>query len=247
MKKLIMCAAIASAVSVGAYADYEAELGLTYSDIEETDAITLSGELFFDSVDTSKGPHSEASFLDKASGVMLTYSDVDGADDNPYSLSGRFVTSSDLIIEAGFTDFGNNDQLQIGIGTYLTDTSDIVISYVSNDEADTDTLTADYHNVSSLGGGASLAYSVAGSYVDASNENGYGLGGDITYYPTDNFGFGASAALVTLDDNDTTNIALHADYFITPDFHIQGLYSSLDNDAFSEDIDTISIGAFFRF
>ena len=142
MKKLLLASAIALAATGQAYADYQFEVGAVYTDGEvgsvDYDGFGVAGEFHFDKVDTSKGPLAEASFLDKSSFVNFAFlsiePDLAGADDvDTTNIGGRFVTASNLIIEADWStvDAGNSDTdtIRVGVGTYLNDNTDVVVSY----------------------------------------------------------------------------------------------------------------------
>ena len=93
-KKTALVAGIGLALSVTAQADYQWELGGGYqyseTDIDtrfedgtvETNAGALNGSWYLENVDTSKGPLSEAAFLDHASDITLsgTYGEADFSD-----------------------------------------------------------------------------------------------------------------------------------------------------------------------
>ena len=120
-KKTAIIAGLGLAVSAAAQAQQEAvvtgdklvdtyrwEIDADYThgefsgnfDDTEFDAFGISGSYFLDDVDTTKGPRSEAAFLDHASDVSLfyTYAEVDDngidVDGDEYGVSGRYVTDS---------------------------------------------------------------------------------------------------------------------------------------------------------
>lgn len=254
-KKNLVGIALTSLISVPALADnFEAEAGLILTDSSyeigpakaDLDSITVVGSLYFDAVDTSKGPLAEAVFLDQASGISASFSDVDDPGDNAYSLSGRFVTSNSMIIEASYVDDEFDTQTYgIGIGTYITDKSDIVVSYATNDDLDFDVLAADYHSLMSLSGGASLSYSVVVEYIDSSDDSGFGVGGDVTYYMDQYLGFGVYGSTREINDSDVTTFGFQGSYFISPDFYVIAFVQNIDFDGPEQD--SIGVGAFLRF
>jgi hypothetical protein len=250
MKRVALCALVAAASSVPALADsYMAEVGAQYFNTDfgsnDVDAYGLNGEIFFAPVDTSKGPLAEASFLDHASSISASWVDIDEADDDLLGLGLRVVTPGDFIIEASFDDSGDSDQWGLGLGLYLNDTTDLVFTYSDIDDADQSSLTADLHSVIALGGDMSLAYSVIASYIDAADENGYGLGGDVTFYVNDQLGFTGLVDYTEIDDFDVTTLGVSVDYFIVPMFRVSA--SFINQDTGFTDIDTIGIDASVRF
>jgi len=254
MKKFALAAAITALTSAYAQADtYQVEVGANYSQTDydgfEVDTSSLNAEIFFSEVDTSKGPLAEASFLDKASGLGLSYDSISpevGDSTDNWSTDIRFVTSGSLIIEATYSDLDFDSVYGIGIGTYLNDTTDIVVSYSTTDESDVDTLAVDLHNVTSLSGDSSLGYNVAAVYVDTDDDSGYGIAGELTYYVNNNLGFGAFADITSVGDADVTNYGLNADYFINSMVRIVATYATTDFDS-ELTADTLSIGVSARF
>lgn len=251
MKVRILSAAIVALLSNVALADtFQAEAGLEFSNIDadfmakDVDAVSIGGTVYLKPVNDNKGPLLEAAFLDKASGISASYTDPDSPFDEFYSLGGRFVTNSNLIIEAGYSDAFNDDSYRVGLGTYLSDTADIVVSYTRADDSDVDTVAADYHGIAKLAGTASVAYTLSAGFVDA-NDNGYVLGGEVTYYPNPKLGIGAAASISDYNNTDVTSVGIQASYFVTPTFYVQGFARTADYDG--PDEDTLGIGASIRF
>lgn len=255
MKKILLGTAIAALATTGAYAeDYQFELGANYSASElggtDFDGFGVYGEVHLDTVDTSKGPLNEAAFLDKSSSVRLDWetseADVPGAEAaDDVTLSGRFVTQSDLIIEASYNDIdGDETVLGLGIGVYLNDTMDLVVSYETFDEADASSLAVDIHNVSSLGGDASLAYDLGVSYLDVADDTGYELSGGVDYYFNNAVSIGGSLSLVSVGDADVSTLAVGVDYFVAPAIRLSGEFFTLGQDG---DGDGIMLSGAVRF
>ncbi len=259
MKKLSLAVAASAVFASPVFAnDYQAEIGVAYGQVDSEitvgpfgsfsdDATTTSlfGEVYFDTVDTSKGPLAEAPFLSKSSGLSLVYTTVEDVDDDSWTLGGRFVTSSDWIIEATYESMSDSNTWGIGAGKYLTDSLDLVVSYNSNDDADLDVFAADLHSVVSLSGDASIAYSLGVGYLSASDENGYGLHGDLTYYFNNSFGIGASVSRDSIDDLDITTWSAHADWFITGNLDLALTYT--DADLWIVETSTIMASLSYRF
>lgn len=255
MKKILLGTAIAALATTGAYAeDYQFELGANYVTGENAgtdfDGFGVYGEVHLDTVDTSKGPLNEAAFLDKSSSVRLDWAtkedDVDGAEaaDN-VTLSGRFVTQGDWIIEASYLDVdGDDTAIALGVGVYLNDTMDLVVSYGTYDDADKSALAVDIHNVSSLGGDASLAYDVGVSYLDEYSETGYELRGGVDYYFNNAVSIGGSLKLNSINDVDTSTLAVGVDYFVAPAIRLSGEFYTLGQDG---DGDGITLSGAVRF
>jgi len=114
-KKTAIITGIALAMSAGAQADYDWELGAGYTagklegklkfngqEVEkedlDTDQYALSGTWYMETVDTSNGPLGEAAFLDHASNITLAFGDgkvrfnnENNDDEQSYEASMRYV------------------------------------------------------------------------------------------------------------------------------------------------------------
>ncbi|MBU72452.1 putative porin [Spongiibacter sp.] len=259
MKKTILAIAVAAA-SAAATADYQGEVGVVYGQGEvagavDYDTVGFAGRYNFEMVDTSKGPHAEAAFLDKSSSVGFSYStlepDVSGADDiDSMGVDVRVVTDTNLIIEAAYSqlDDGNDDAdtFAIGVGTYLNDTTDIVATYstVDDDGDDLDALNLDLHSVMKLQGTASLAYDLGIAYLDADEDDGYSLNAGATYYIDNNLGISLAADMMDVGDVDSNTVSIGVSYFPMPEVELAANYFDQGGDI---EADGILLGAAVRF
>ncbi len=262
MKKTLLAIAI-STTAMTAHADYQFEAGAFFGQGEvgvgnssaDYDVMGVAGRFNFEAVDTSKGPHAEAAFLDKSSSIGFGWTsiepDVNGADDiDSFDFDVRVVTADNLIVEASYgeTDDGDSesDNFSIGLGTYLDANTDIVASYQSTDDdgADLDQFSVALHGVNPLTQGASLGYDVSLAYLDADQDDGHMLGAGATYYFNKNLGVGLSAELTEIGDYNDNTISLSASYF--PQDNIELLVSYFDQGG-DVDVDGILFGASARF
>ena len=259
MKKTLLASAIALIATGHAYADYQFELGAVYTQGEtantDYDGFGIGGEFHFDKVDTSKGPLAEASFLDKSSALSFIFfskeDDVANADEEETtSIDGRFVTASNLIIEANWStvDTGNSDSdsIRVGVGTYLNDNTDVVVSYTTEDDnnADIDYLDVAFHGVNPLNQGASVGYDVAVGYIDTDADSGYHIDVGGMYYFNNMLGLGLSAGITDIGDFSSDTISLDASFFPAPEVEVAFSYFDEGGDA---DGNGILLGAAFRF
>lgn len=265
MKKTLLAIAISTAAAA-ASADYQLEAGAFYGQGElgagnaqsDYDLMGVAGRYNFESVDTSKGPHAEAAFLDKSSSVGFGYisrePDAAGTDDvDSFDFDVRVVTDTNLIIEAAYEESeagdDESDTFGVGVGTYLNDTTDIVVSYQatnddSNRDEDADQLNVVVHGVNPLTQGATLAYDAALSYIDGEDDDGHALAVGATYYFNKNLGVGLSADLTEVGDDNTDTVTLDVSYFPQPNIELMAAYFDQGGD---EDIDGIMFGAAVRF
>jgi len=274
MKKIILVGAISALTTLSAQADYqfEANVGYIRGDVDfdfdfdfdvdnvDFDGYTLAATAFLESVDTSKGPLSEASFLDKSSNISIAFSttEFDDVDNDVSAISGRYVLSQDFIVEAGYTDLDSDTSFTIGFGKYLTNSSDILISYTKFDNSDANLLDLAFHSVNDLTGPTSIAYDLGASYIDADDETGFRLNAGLTYYPTKQLGLGISGSYSSIedtndtedtDDTDITKIELGAEYFFNENVAGSLAFSTQDNsDGFgSVTVDTFTLAMTARF
>ena len=238
--------------SVAAADTFQAEAGLFYN---KTDADALasdiktygiSGSVYFKPVDDSKGPRLEATFLDRASGITATYSDPEGSFDETYSAQGRFVLGNGTILEAGYADMEFEEVYRVGLGTYLSETSAIMLNYTKADNSDVNTLEGSYKAIQKMAGASSLAYTVSAGIVDVPNNGtGYKFGGDVTYYFNQNFGVGILGSIQDLDSGNIETYGVQASYFVAPNFFVQGYYKNAEYNG--PDEENFGIGATVRF
>jgi len=224
MNKVLLGTAVTLLAASSAFAqNYQAEFRADYlnGDVRDNDfdGFALSAQAHLDKVDTTKGPLNEAAFLDKSSFVDLSWLTLDfdeGGSDDTLSLEGRFVTQGNMIVEAGFSDFENDEAYSVGLGMYVNDALDAVLAYETFDEADRSSLALDFHGVQLLNRTASLAYDYGVSVIDLNDETGYEgrLGAD--YYFNTMVSVGASLAWLDVDEFDSTTWQVGVDYFVTP-------------------------------
>jgi hypothetical protein len=243
--RILSAAVVMSLLSSAALADtYQADVGVGYDRFDSSNVYSVGGSVYFAPVDDSKGPRAEAAFLNKASGISVNYSKPQDGD-NAYAVSARFVMSNDYLVEArysrqGGNAFGSGEGLNlssllggktygIGAGLYLTDHSDLVLSYDRDTDSKSNTVGLAYHAEQPLADAASLGYEVGGSYIDSPDGKAYALDAAATYYVNPNLGLGASIAYMNGDGSITT-YGVHGSYFFTPSFYVRAGYSRLSGD-----------------
>ena len=242
MKKIALATAVAAVCSVGvAQADtYNWEVQGNYTNIDngfaDVDGYGIDGTYYFQEVDDSKGPFSEAAFLNKASSVTLGYVDFDGSDS--VSIAGRLVLDSNLTLEANYADADGSDVYGAAIGMYINDTSEVQLTYADSDADDADVWGVEYHGVYDLGDNAALAADLGLSTADA----GEALTGGLTYYPMPQLGLGVDLAYLDYDDSDF-GYGLSAEYFFTNSIFAGATYNSVDD----ADVDTYTLYVGARF
>lgn len=263
MKKTLLATAIAVLSSSAAYAqDYQFEIGANYTTGDKSsvdyDGYGLNAKLHLDMVDTSKGPLKEAAFLDKSSYAELQWStqkaDSSGAEATETTVvGGRFVTSSNIIIEAKYSDLEDDSSIKVGAGTYINETMDVVASYTSFDADDNDDdysiFSADLHGLNKLEGETAIAFDAGLAYTDYDGASAYTVSAGADYYLNNALSIGAGAGFTKIevddfDDQSTSTVNIHADYFVTPIARVGVMYTSLGED---DDGDSMQINLSLRF
>ena len=155
MSARVFIGALSLFISVSTYADYEFEVNLGFNfgseDSNNFYVYSLGASLYFDEVDDSKGPLREAEFLDQASGISFSFdtSKIESFGSTDTSeLSIRLVGEAGWIFQASYTDLESDENLSVGIGKYLTDTSELITSFTTSNDAGFDSLGFVYHALS---------------------------------------------------------------------------------------------------
>ncbi len=141
MKKTALSLAVACAMGASSAAmAYQFEVSLGFDTAErssqDNEQWSLSGTYYLAPIDDSTGPLAEAAFLNKASYVTASYGYLaNDAQGHAYSLGGEYVIpEGNFIIGAnyGWGDgpTGNNEQYNVSLGKYLTDTTTVRLNYL---------------------------------------------------------------------------------------------------------------------
>lgn len=248
MKLKTLSAAIAFALcSTAAMANtYQGEIGAHFGTIDagedDADVLGLSGEYFFDAVDTSNKPLAEAAFLQEAGGIHLSHSQIDA------DVAERTTTTltvdhyfGDSIFYAGasylntdLTQDGEPDQSDDtwGVTAGITPVAGWLVTTTYWDNIDYElNLLSKY--VTQLQGETALNFEV-----------GYADGGDLddTVSAGVDYYFNRKASLgVYTKSADETLTGIRGRYFFNEQFSAELNYSTIDS------VDTTLIGARFRF
>ena len=244
MKKSVLLGFSGILIAGAASAEFQTEFNFALVEADE-DGFFVEGTYHFNEVDTSKGPLELASFLDRATSVTARFSDL--INDDGFSLDGRFVLGNDFIIEAGYMQ--DPSTFNIGAGTYLSDSSEISLTFENNDDANTNSLTVDYFEIKDTRDNRSYAYDVGFSVIDGDGDDGFGVGGNITYYFQPEFSVGVTAGLVDVGDFEANNFVIDANYFFSETIAIFGSFSRDDQSFgdFEVESDTFIVGVTGRF
>jgi len=270
-KKTALVAGIGLALSATAQADYRWELGGDYtmseteaevktnrgdrkSDDLDADVGRVFGTWYLENVDTSKGPLSEAAFLDHASDITIEASDgevdlssvddrLDDEDGQRYGISGRYVAEGpgwmlsgwlvDLSFERAEPGEAEIDTYNLGIGNYITENTTLVLNYGNtsvNNGGDSDAYSLDLEHMWLMDNGGFKARASYGvnTIKNADDIDTYRVGG--TWYFTNNIGIGADYLNTGTDGYEVQGWQVSSEWFFTESFAMNLAYSQLDPD-----------------
>jgi hypothetical protein len=273
-KKTALVAGIGLALSVTAQADYRWELGGDYTAAQtdstlknrntgasqsnnvDSDIGRLNGTWYMENVDTSKGPLSEAAFLDHASNITVSGSDgevqlsqvgnnntLSDEDGQRYGIESRYVAEgpgwklSGWLVDLGYNRFEPGDleinNYNLGIGKYVTPNTTVVVNYGNtsvNNGGDVDSYTLDLEHMFLMSKGGFKARASAGRTTASGRDDvdTYLLGG--TWYFTNNIGIGADYLNTGANGYEIQGWQVNSEWFITEAFAVNLAYSQLDPD-----------------
>ena len=216
----------------------------------ETDQFGIGGSWYFQPVDTTLGPRSEAAFLDHASDITVgyQYSEVDDngidIDGDQYGISGRYVMDAGFIFEGEFARYepveAEVDTFRLSVGYYLTDTTSLIIDYRdadADDGGDTDGWNARVEHFwgFSNNGGLKLEGNYGFINVDSADDiDLWGLGA--TWYITQDLGIGASYDNKDFGQLETEDYSLFAEWFVTRNIAVNLAWEHKEPDDFDNDL-----------
>ena len=256
---------IASSAFGGTYlAEIESSLAVGEQEVFNSDhdlfIYSISGQIFFRPVDTSKGPLLIAPFLDKASGVTLNYqaTEWEPQEDNlltrsfeneSYTAGVGFVTPNNFILSGGHSRNettgdriidNEENTLFLGIGAYLGDKHSVNFFY-TNEEQTIRTRTSEETRYSlrtlsfhPTGGETGIALDATYSHIDDENETGFELGAQTLYFFNRQLNIGFTYEIEKIGSEENSILSLNTNLFFSQ--HISGEvhYSAFDledNDA----------------
>ena len=254
MKKTLLGAAIALLSSSIVYAqDYQFEINAGYTNGDASDVdydgYGLNAQVHLDKVDTSKGPLNESAFLDKSSFVNLAWLtskfDFSGAESSDtVSIGGRFVTSSNIIIEADYSDLKDDSEYSVGAGAYISEKMDVVATYETADKAEESSFSVDLHALNPLKGESVVAFDLGLAYLDVADDSAYQFSAGTDYYFNNALSVGAGATFVSSDDYDSSAIDVRVNYFVTPIASLDLTFTTLGQD---DDGQSVQVNGAIRF
>jgi hypothetical protein len=245
--------------------DGAVEAGEFSGNFNDTDfnSYNIEGSYFFKGgVNNTKGPFSEAYFLDRGSDVTVFYDyaeiddngiDVDG---DQYGVSGRYVIGDGGWIVAG--SYARQEPLDAQIDTFTLSAGKYIFENTS--------LVANYWNGDADEGGDTDGYGVSlDHFWGFSNNNGIKFEGNYgfvnvdnaddidiynigaTWYPTQRLGFGGAFGKFDAGGIEADRYSAKAEYFIIRGIaaNLEYVYDELDDSDF--EVKSIALGVTLRY
>jgi len=268
-KKTVIAAGLGLAISSAAQAEYQFEIGANSGtgDIEigsvkaDYDYVGLTGAYYLQSVDTTKGPLSEAAFLDRASSIEFAAStgeldaDEDDVDVDSYAVGSRLVAKeSGWLVDLGYSlDEIENEEIDtfsIGAGKYVLENTAVVLNYANIDSDlgdESDAYDLGVEHLWLLDMGAIKLDAMLGRIDPEVGDDIDVWGMDGTYYVNDQLGFGAAYSQEDSDETDLESWSLFAEWFVTEKVSLALAYSEQEDQDIDLDSDAIEFTADVRF
>ena len=261
-KTTVLVAGLALALSAGARAEYDWEVGASVGG-GDVDSVGLRGAYFFEPVDDSKGPLAESAFLDMASFVELAVDDseIDRGNDietasEDYAIGTRYIAGeNNWIVDLGYRrsedetlGFENEtDAFAFGIGKYLTATTTMVLSYENqeDDNADIDVYGIELAHFMAMGEHG-LKLQAGYDFIDIDGDDLDRFNVDGTWYPCKRLGIGGGWSYTEGDDNEVDEYRVSASYFISERVQVSLSYNEIDADDQGLEADYMLLGLLSR-
>ena len=226
-KKLAVAISLSLGSALAMAENYQAEVGVAYMDIEETDAITVMGELHFNEVSTSGLPLEEAAYLGKSNNVALSYTEWEELD---ITLIRAEFYVGDFYIAPAYIDNSLTDGSALVSLGYASDNGLRIATTVPEEDYEAN---VDVKWVTKLSSGNFI--NLEAGFADGGDfDDSIVVGGD--YYFDETFSAGAAF----IDEGDSA-FELRVNKFFTGTFKAGLSYVS------SDDADVITVDAAIRF
>ena len=229
---------------------------MNVSSSEDYEGWNLAGRIYFNEVETSRGPLALASFLQRTGHLGLTYTNTEtdsGAETKEWVLDSRFVINS-LVMEAaygkrdgGASTQSDADLWRAALGYYIGDDTQVRAAYEATDTDGGDNgnrYVVDITHVQDLSNGMTWSANALVGWVDEDADDGTDLNLLFDWFFNDNVSVGTE---LTYSDRDvvgnTFDYEVHGDYFITDRLSLRLSYFNQDYG----DTDVETDGLLFQF
>jgi hypothetical protein len=243
------------------YSDSETDVGALAND--EVNSQAISGTVYFEAVDSSKGPYAEAAFLSRASSLFIDYSHEQnkpaaGGDttDDTVSYGAHIVLDGGWIVDVEGGDgeaFGiSADGYSIGGGLYLDDNSTLTLHYTELEaddiDADIEAVSLSYKRIGELEGGSYYNVETVLSHIDSEvNDDEYAdidMAGDI--YIDKHFSVGLTLGYADSEEEET-RYGVRTQFFFSDKLGISFAYEEVDVDNEDDNEEVWTAGLTARF
>jgi hypothetical protein len=262
MKKLLLPLAIAASC---AQADYQAELRYSYLNAkaddgissEEADLNAIQGTVYFNRVDSSKGPYAEAAFLSKASSLFVAYSDADDLEIDTTAYGTHIVVEDKWIIDVAASDTDAEGSTvktyTLGGGLYLDDMSTLTLGYTQSDhdlaDSDSDAIVLSYKRLAPLSGGSFYNVETDLAYIDQDDlDETIALDFAADYYLDKHFSAGLILSYIDADAEEGDEAVIYGvrtSFYFSDKLGITFSYAEEDNDLVDFETWSASLNARF--
>lgn len=244
-------------LTVASASDFNKDVAISFSDTDDTETFGIGSRYFFDTVDSSRGPLAEATFLDRTTNIGLAYSrsetnfsGVSSFESDSYSLRGTYALGEQGLYLTGLynrfdTDFGNFNAYTATLGYYLQDDWDVSSGVAFDDDGDFQSSSLASRKLFDLGGDKYLALGGAVGFSDDFDDS-FSLNSTYYFNRNTSVGFSYSWTEDVLDlDDGLANIAVS--WFVTPTISISASTSIGFGDVDADAGDFIGVGMLARF
>lgn len=216
---------------------------------EDYDGFSVAGEVFFEPVDTSRGPTKLAPFMSRASSVGGEYGRLEtdsGIESDIWSLFTRVFVSDRFVLEAAFggvdadsnASEGDVDVYTAALGYYVAEYTQLKLGYdnIDNDLAEADRYRIDVEFVRQLDNGMTFQGKALVGLVNEDNtvfgnNDGTDIELEASWFFNHGFGVGGEFAWQNRDDGgERDGFNLWANYFPTDKISLELSYYQEDFD-----------------
>ncbi|MES2662085.1 MAG: putative porin [Pseudomonadota bacterium] len=245
---------------------YQYEIGVLYGHADlplsgltgaESDTLGIGGDFYLTPVDVTNRPRGEAAFLAQATSFGVSYLSTDFEDDftgldedeSALVVGGRYVdVGSGLVLEADIFA-ADADGYRIAGGMYISDDSQVLLSWASDDESQVDELGVGFKSVTPYIGDSFLGLEadISRSSIDSDGVDAdwTTISADGTYFVTPLASFGVGLGFGS-GDIDSTEYRVFGELFLNDNVGVGASYEVVDYDEFDGEEKTWLLTAFLR-
>ncbi|MDP5031688.1 MAG: putative porin [Paraglaciecola sp.] len=247
MKKIAFAASLItfSLLSGVAHANFNSELNGAVLKADELKVYSVGGSYYFDSVNTSKGPLAEASFLDLQNSIDVSFTrfDLDDQNLNSWGVNGTYVLqNTGLFLNAGIQHLNGYSEniYTLGGGYYLSRDWAVLVDTQFDDDMNYQGFSLASKKLFDLGNDNFV--SLEGAYINPdSGDDSFAVSAD--YYLNRNLSVGLG---YEWSDSFSDGVStVRSQWFISEQFAVSAAVSYMDDNIGSTTL--YNLGATLRF